>query len=121
MTSGSITSGQIDGETTETVTVLIFLGSKITADRDCSHKVKRHLAPWKKRYDKPRQHIKKQRYHFANKGLYSQSYGFSSSFSPLLFTSLFHNYLSGLLRQPFCFFAFFFLGDCLDPCLLYSV
>ena len=63
----------------ETVTVLIFLGSKITADRDCSHKVKRHLAPWKKRYDKPRQHIKKQRYHFANKGLYSQSYSFSSS------------------------------------------
>ena len=37
------------------------------------------LAPWKESYDKPRQHIKKQRYHFANKGLYSQSHGFSSS------------------------------------------
>ena len=37
------------------------------------------LAPWKKSYDKPRQYIKKQSYHFADKGLYSQSYGFSSS------------------------------------------
>ena len=46
---------------------------------DCSHEIKRHFAPWKKSYDKPRQRIKKQRYHFANRGLYSQSYGFSSS------------------------------------------
>ena len=46
----------------ETVTNLIFLGSKITADGDCSHEIKM-LAPWKKSYDKPRQCIKQQRYH----------------------------------------------------------
>ena len=63
----SITSGEIDGETVETVADFIFLGSKITADGDCSHKIKT-LAPWKKRYDQPRQHIKKQRHHFVNKG-----------------------------------------------------
>ena len=78
MESSPITSWQIDGETMETVTDLIFLGSKITADGDCSHEIKM-LAPWKKSYDKPRQHIKKQRHYFANKGLYSQSYGVSSS------------------------------------------
>ena len=44
-----------------------------------SHEVKRHFAPWKKSYDKSRQYIKKQRHYFANKGPYSQSYGFSSS------------------------------------------
>ena len=60
MTSGPITSGQIDGETTETVTDFIFLFSKITADGDCSHEIKT-LAPWKKSYDQPRQHINKQR------------------------------------------------------------
>ena len=43
MASGPITSWQIDGETMETVTVFIFLGSKITADGDCTHKIKRHL------------------------------------------------------------------------------
>ena len=43
MASGSITSWQTDGETMETVTDLIFLGSKITADGDCSHEIKRHL------------------------------------------------------------------------------
>ena len=48
MTSGPITSRQIDGETTETVTDLIFLGSKITADADCSHEIKRHLLPGSK-------------------------------------------------------------------------
>ena len=58
----------------ETVRDLIFLGSKITADGDCSHEIKRHLL-----LDKPRQHVKKQRRYFANKGLCSQSYGFSSS------------------------------------------
>ena len=72
-----ITSWQIDGETMETVADFIFLGSKITADSDCSHEIKT-LAVWVKSKDKPRQHIKKQRHHFANKGLYSQSYGFSS-------------------------------------------
>ena len=61
MASGLITSWQIDGETMETVTDLIFLGSKITVDSDCSYEIKRHLlAPWKKSYDKPRQCIKKQ-------------------------------------------------------------
>ena len=55
----------------------IFLGSKITADGNCSHAIKT-LGPWKKSYDKPRQHIKKQRQHFADKGPFSQSYGFPS-------------------------------------------
>ena len=76
--SGPITSWQIEGEKVETVTDGIFLGSKITMDRDCSHKIKT-LSPWKKSYDKPRQHIKKKGYHFASKDLYSQSYSFSSS------------------------------------------
>ena len=77
MASGPIASWQIDGVTMETVTDFIFLGSKITADGDCIHKVKT-LAPWKKSYDKPRQHIRKQRHHFANEGLYSEIYGFPS-------------------------------------------
>ena len=78
MASGPITSWQIDGETMETVTDFIFLGSKITGDGDCSHEIERHLlAPWKKIYDKPRQHIKKQRHYFPNKGLPSQGYSFS--------------------------------------------
>ena len=75
---GPITSWQIDGKTMETVTNFIFLGSKITADGDCSHEIKT-LAPSKESYDKPRQHIKKQRHYFASKGSQSQSYGFSSS------------------------------------------
>ena len=75
MASSPITSWQTDGET---VTDFIFWGSKITADGDCSHEIK-ILAPWKKSYDQPRQHIKKQRHYFANKGPSSQSYGFSSS------------------------------------------
>ena len=78
MASGPITSWQIDGETMETITDFIFLGSKITADDDYSHEIKT-LAPQKKSYDQPRQHIKKQRHYFADKGLSSQSYGFSSS------------------------------------------
>ena len=77
MASGPITSWQIGGETMETVTDFIFLGSKITADGDCSHEIKT-LAPWKKSYDQPRQLIKKQRHHFADKGPCSQN-GFSSS------------------------------------------
>ena len=80
MASGPITSWQIDGEIVETVADFIFGGSKITADGDCSHEIKRHLvAPWKKSEDQPRQHIKKQRHYFTNKGPSSQSYGFSSS------------------------------------------
>ena len=56
MASGPITSWQIDGETMETVRDLIFWGFKITADGDCSREIMT-LAPWKKSYDKPRQHI----------------------------------------------------------------
>ena len=78
MASGPIPVWQMDGETMETVTDFIFLGSKITSDGDYSHEIKM-LAPWKKSYDQPRQHIKKQRHYFANKGPHSQSYGFSSS------------------------------------------
>ena len=62
----------------ETVRDFIFLGSKITADGDCRHEIKT-LAPWKKNYDQLRQHIKKQRHYFVNKGLSSKGYGFSSS------------------------------------------
>ena len=51
----------------ETVTEFIFLGSRITADGDCSHEIK-ILAPWKKSYDQPRQHIKKQRHYLSTKG-----------------------------------------------------
>ena len=78
MASGPITSWQIDGETVETVTNFILGGSKITTDGDCSHEIKT-LAPWKKSYDQPRQHIKKRRHYFANKGPSSQSFHFSSS------------------------------------------
>ena len=53
--------------------------SKITADGDCSHEIKRHLLLERKAYDQPRQHIKKQRHYFADKGLSSQRYGFCSS------------------------------------------
>ena len=106
MASGPITSWQIDGEKMVTVTNFIFLGSKITADGDCRHEIKRclllvrkvrtnlmlllshfsptlcdpidaaHQAPPQ---DQPRQHIKKQRHYFANTSPSSQSYGFSSS------------------------------------------
>ena len=56
MASEPITSWQIDRETTETVTELIFGGSKITADGDCSHEIKT-LTPWKENHDQPRQHV----------------------------------------------------------------
>ena len=62
----------------ETVRDFILGGFKITADGDCSHEIKT-FAPWKKSYDQPRQHIKKQRHYFANKGPSSQSYDFPSS------------------------------------------
>ena len=78
MASGPITSWQIDGETVETVTDFILLGSKITADGDCSHEIKRHLLLGRKVMTKPRQNIKKQRHYFANKGPSSRGYGFSS-------------------------------------------
>ena len=66
MASSPITSWEIDGETVETVSDFIFWGSKITADGDCGHEIKRHFTPWKKSYDQPRQHIQKQRYYFAD-------------------------------------------------------
>ena len=72
------------GEKMETVTDFIFLDFKFTADGDCNHgirtnKQQKKLASWKKSYDKPRQLLKKQRHHFADKGLYSQIPGFTSS------------------------------------------
>ena len=80
MTSGPIASWQIDGETMETVTDFLFLGSTITENGDCSREIKRCLlAPWKKSYDQHRQHVKKQRHYFVKKGPSSQSYGFSSN------------------------------------------
>ena len=66
-----ITSWEIDGETVEIVSDFIFLGSKITADGDCSHEIKT-LTAWKESYDQPRQHIQKQRHYFTNKGPSSQ-------------------------------------------------
>ena len=74
MASGLITSWQIDGETMETVTDFIFLGSKINVDNDCNHEIK--TLTRKKSNDKSRQRIKKQRHYFAYKGSYSQSYDF---------------------------------------------
>ena len=79
MASGPITSWQIDGEKMQTVTDCIVLGSKNTVDGNCSHDIKKILAPWEKSFDQPSQHIKKQRYHFTDKGPSSQSYGFSIS------------------------------------------
>ena len=79
MASGPITSWQIDGLTVETVTDFILLGSKISADGDFSHEIKRCLLLGRKAMTKPRQHSKKQRYYFADKGLSNQSYDFSSS------------------------------------------
>ena len=78
MASSPIPSWQIDRETVETVADFILGGSKITAGGDCSHEIKRHLLLGRS-YDQPRQHIKKQRHYFANKGVSSQGYGFSSS------------------------------------------
>ena len=79
MASGPITSWQIDGETVEKVTDLIFLGSKITADGECSHEIKRRLLLGRKVMTNLDSILKKQRHYFANKGPSSQSYGFSSS------------------------------------------
>ena len=79
MASSPITSWQIVGETMETVRDFIFLGSKITADGDCSHEIKRHLLLGRKAMTKLDKVSKKQRHYFDHKGPYSQSYGFSSS------------------------------------------
>ena len=72
--SGPTTSWQIQGGKVEAVTDFIFLGSKITADGDCSHGILKTLASWKD--NKLRQSIKKQRHHFDDKDPYSESYGF---------------------------------------------
>ena len=78
MASNLITSWQTAGEKVEAVKDFLFLGSKITVDGDCSHEIKRCLL-LKKSYGKYRQHTRKQRHHFADKGPYSQSYEFPSS------------------------------------------
>ena len=78
MASGPITSWQIDGETVETVADFIFWGSKITADGDCSHEIKRPLLLGKKVMTNLDSILKKQRHHFVKKGPSSQGYGFSS-------------------------------------------
>ena len=75
MASSPTTSWQTDGKTMETVRDFMFWDSKITADDDCSHEIKRRLLLGRK----PRQHVEKQRHYSADKGLYSQSYGFPSS------------------------------------------
>ena len=80
MASGPITWWQTDGETEQTVTDLIFGGLQNHWGWWLQPWNWKTLAPWKKSYDKPRQHIKKQRYYFANKGPSNQSYGFSSSY-----------------------------------------
>ena len=77
MASSPITSWQIDGETLETVIDTIFLGSKITADGDCSHEIKRRLFLERKAMTNLSSILK--RHHFAYKGPYNQTYGFSSS------------------------------------------
>ena len=71
MAFSPITSWQVEGEKVETVTDFIFLESQITVDSDYSREIKRCLLLGKESYDKPRQCIKKQRHHFANKGPYS--------------------------------------------------
>ena len=75
--SGPITSWEIDGEE-ETVADFIFLGSKITADGDCSHEIQRHLLLGRKVMTNLDRIFKKQRCYFVNKGPSSQGYGFSS-------------------------------------------
>ena len=77
MASSSVASWQIDRETTETVTDFIFLGSKISADGDCSHEIKRHLLLGRKLMTNLDNMLKSR--DITNKGSYSQSYGFSSS------------------------------------------
>ena len=75
MVFGPITPWQTDGETMETVTDFIFLGSKITVDGDCSHESKRCLLLGRKAMINPGSILKSKRHHFADKGPYSQSYG----------------------------------------------
>ena len=76
MASGPITSWQIDGETVQIVADFILGGSKITADGDCSHEIKRHLLFGRKVMTNL-DNILKSRHYFVNKGSSSQGYGFS--------------------------------------------
>ena len=77
MSSGPVTSWQIEGEKVEVLTDFLFLGSKITADGDYSHEIRRRLL-WQESYDKPRQCVEKQRHYSDDKGSYSQGYGLPS-------------------------------------------
>ena len=90
----------------------ILGGSKITADGDCSHEIKRHLFLWRFVIDKPRQCFKKQRHYFANKGPSSQSYGFSSSH--VWMWEL--DYREGWVPKNWCFWTVVLktLESCLD-------
>ena len=74
-----ITLWQTDGQTMEMVTDFICLGSKITADVDCSYEIKRHLLLGKKAMTNLNSIVKSHRHYFADKGPSSQNYGFSSS------------------------------------------
>ena len=78
MVSGPITSWQIDGETMETVRYFSLGGSKITADGDCNHEIKRHLILGRKAMTNLDSILKSRDIIFANKGPFSQSYAFSS-------------------------------------------
>ena len=80
MASGPITSRQVDGETMETLADFIFFGFKITADGYCSHEIKRHLFLGRKAMTNLYSILQKQRHYFADKGPYSQSYVFSTSY-----------------------------------------
>ena len=89
--------------------ILFSWAPKITADGECSHEIKR-LAPWKKSYGKPRQHIKKQRHHFADKGPYNQTYGFSNSHIELW--ELY--YKEGWVPKNWCFWTVVVLEKTLE-------
>ena len=78
MASGPIISWQIDGGKVETVTDFIYLDSKITADSECSHEIKRYLLLGRKAMTNLYSALKSRKHHFANKGPFSQGYGFSS-------------------------------------------
>ena len=78
MASGPITSWQIEGEKVEAVTDFLFLGSKFTVDGNCSHEIRKWFLPNRKAM-RSLDCVKKQRYHFADKGPQSQGYGLSSS------------------------------------------
>ena len=79
MAPGPITSWQIEGENVDAVTDFLFLGSKITADGNCSHEIRRRLLHSRKSDDRPRQYVEKQRLYSANKEPYSQGYSLPSS------------------------------------------